>query len=233
MLIISLKRCFLDCRPPRFPADVPLRTLPTCPIMPRTGRWVGRPCDALLREAHAEAGRGAGVDGWGGGDARRCPVRVVAVGRSGRAASPEARCHAGRGAGDGGGGRGADGMGAGRPLPGGAARVGAGIWARAAVPGVAWPVSAQPQSDVCRGGCCLAWMGAVLPSAACLGGAGHRVRCLRGDRAVGGAAAPGPLRQRLPGLLGGGSSLGAADREPREGHAGDAQGPGQPPGPVV
>jgi MFS family permease len=101
----------------------------------------------------------------------------------------------------------------------GAARVGAGIWVRAAVPIAAWPVSAEPQSDVRRGGCCLAWMGAVLRPPACLGGASHRVRRRRGDRAVGGAATPGPLRRRLPGLLDGGSSLGAARAGRREGCA--------------
>src|SRR4029077_21074443 len=101
-------------------------------------------------------------DGRGGGDARRGPVRVVAAGRSGWAAWPEAPRHAGRGAGDGGGGRGANGVDAGRPLPGGAARVGAGIWVHAAIPAAARPVSAVPQSDVRRRGGCLAWMGAVL-----------------------------------------------------------------------
>jgi hypothetical protein len=39
---------------------------------------------------------------------------------------------------------------------------------------------------------------------------------------VGGAAAPGPLRRRLPGLPGGGSSLGAAHAERREGPAAGA-----------
>lgn len=102
---------------------------------------------------------------------------------------------------------------AGRPLPGGA-RVGAGIWAHPAVPSAARPVSAEPQSDVCRRGCCLAWMGAVLRPPACLGGAGHPVRRLRRDRAVGRAAAPGSLRRRLPGLHVGGSALGAAHADP-------------------
>ena len=45
------------------------------------------------------------------------------------------------------------------------------------------------------------WAGLAIP-----------VRRLRGDRAVGGAAAPGPLRRRLPGLPGGSASLGAALR---------------------
>jgi hypothetical protein len=174
----------------------------------------GLACDALLRDAHAQTGRGARLDCWRGGVARRGPVRVVAVGRSGRAAGQAAPRRAGRGAGDGGGGRRADGVGAGRPLRGGAARVGAGIWDHAAIPIAAWPVSAEPQSDVRRGGCCLAWLGSVLWPPACLGGAGHRVRCLSGDRAVGGAAALGPVRRWLPGLPGGGSSLGAARRAP-------------------
>src|SRR5260370_38703874 len=61
-----------------------------------------------------------------GGDARRGPVRVVAAGRSGRAACQEGRRPAGRGAGDGGGGGGGAGGGRGR-APGGGARAG-GRW---------------------------------------------------------------------------------------------------------
>src|SRR5260370_40104905 len=94
----------------------------------------------------------SGLDAWGGDVARRCPVRVVATGRWGRATSAEVPRHAERGLGDGGGGRGADGGGAGRPLRGGAAGVGAGIWPHAAVPAAARRVSAEPESDVIRRG---------------------------------------------------------------------------------
>jgi hypothetical protein len=107
--------------------------------LPRTGRW-GLAGHAMLCYMKRMP-RPAGVLVWTAGAVALHAVVPFELSRlDDRAGRPASRPPAVQGAGlvtvaAGG----ADGVGAGRPLPGGAARVAAGIWAHAAVPAAARP----------------------------------------------------------------------------------------------
>jgi hypothetical protein len=131
-----------------------------------------RSCDALAGEAHAEGGGPTRLGAGSGGVARRRPVRAVAAGPAGGAAWPDDSLYAPCRAADGSGRHGADEVGIRGPFPSGAAGMGAGVGANSRVPVAQWPISAEPQSDVCRRGSGLAGLDPAVRQPGCRGGAG-------------------------------------------------------------